>query len=70
MGGGVGVREGEREEMVGQRLVQHLKKKRHTQEKDVKYECKGGGGWGDNVRERGRGVEETDRQTDRETASE
>ena len=33
-GGGSG---GEREEMVGHRLVQHLKKKRHTWKKDVKY---------------------------------
>ena len=34
----------EREEMVGQRLVYHLKKKRHTQEKDVQYESNREGG--------------------------
>ena len=35
--GGGGVRRREREEMVGHRLVQHLKKKRHTWKKDVRY---------------------------------
>ena len=41
------------EEMVPQGLVQHLKKKSHTQEKDVKYESKRerGGGGGERERE-------------------
>ena len=40
--GGGGDEEGEREEMVAQGLVQYLKKKRHTQQKNVKYDREGG----------------------------
>jgi len=39
--GGWGGGQRMRQEMVGQRLVQYLKKKRHTQQKDVKYDREG-----------------------------